>query len=175
MKNNIVKISVVSLILLLCLACIVIFVVPTLSGNNNGIAKCSNLSNFANSFADKTLLVGQHQIAVNGKCEACHADKDNSESLFASCPTKNEVPKVSRDNCLSCHNDPSKVKEVFSVTVDKIKFVDGDKVFKLHDNHTGEKECASCHKGHGKSYVLCAECHNAKWIMDLKKKGWAIE
>ncbi|MGR3972778.1 cytochrome c3 family protein [Shewanella sp. 1180_01] len=164
------------LLIFISLIVIMVFIIPVFNSDGDGFASCSNLSSYAKSFDDKAVLAGHHKVSTNNKCESCHVNKSNSfdilGAIISSCPSESEIPEITRDNCLACHNDQSKVKEVFSITTDRIKFVDGDKVYKMHDNHTGEEECSTCHKGHGKSNIICAECHNAKWIMDLKKKGW---
>jgi hypothetical protein len=36
-----------------------------------------------------------------------------------------------------------------------------------HDSHNGEQDCNVCHSMHGKSKVMCSQCHQFSWMNDL--------
>ena len=59
-------------------------------------------------------------------------------------------------NCAACHREtpPSK-----PVPMAQCLTCHGS-YDKLADSHLGDAECASCHKGHQPSVLMCTQCHS---------------
>lgn len=82
-----------------------------------------------------TGTTADRHVARGAACETCHVTKDTGAP-------------VRKDACLACHGSYDKMAE-------RTK----DAVPNPHFNHYGERDCATCHKGHQKSVLSCNNCH----------------
>ncbi|WP_295478973.1 cytochrome c3 family protein [Sutterella sp.] len=77
----------------------------------------------------------ERHVAKKFDCAVCHKSGDFAKP-------------VRKDACLACHGSYAKLAE---------------RTAKDHPNphisHYGERDCATCHKGHQKSTLTCNECH----------------
>ncbi|MDO4938281.1 MAG: cytochrome c3 family protein [Sutterellaceae bacterium] len=74
------------------------------------------------------------------KCEMCHISAE-------------KTTPVRKEACLKCHGSYEQLaKRTAKVEPNP------------HDNHFGDRDCSTCHKGHTKSVVTCNQCHK----FDLK-------
>jgi hypothetical protein len=113
---------------------------------------------------DKTLMVTKHATAkVVIKCLDCHNQTTREQATEAihwvtgnyDFPLKQRVFGT-RAFCLAsgCHDEATVVKK----TTD----YGGAVSYNQHDPRHGRLECYRCHSMHGKSVLMCNQCHNLK-------------
>lgn len=89
------------------------------------------------------------KMGVN--CNQCHSD--------------GEGQKVSSEQCLSCHKS---ISEVIAKTNDM-------KPNPHEPYHYDTDNCMVCHAIHGKSQMMCSQCHEFPWIKELGDKWEKME
>ena len=79
------------------------------------------------------------------------------------CHTDTEGQKVATEQCLSCHKS---MQEVALKTKNMEPNPHGP-------HHYDTADCTVCHSIHGKSQMMCSECHDFEWIKELGDK-WEL-
>ncbi|MEL1134649.1 cytochrome c3 family protein [Desulfitobacterium sp. THU1] len=82
------------------------------------------------------------------KCEQCHVT---------------EGKPVTKQQCQSCHKN---IEDLRAKTKDMDPNPHGPHHYDLED-------CTICHSVHGKSQMMCSQCHDFPWIKELDKE-WEI-
>lgn len=73
--------------------------------------------------------------------------------------------------CLDCH-DFEEAKEITRERFAGVSAPPYD-VANPHDSHNGDLDCNTCHRMHEPSQLLCAQCHEIKWVKEvLSDGGW---
>jgi hypothetical protein len=118
---------------------------------------------------DKTLMITQHSTGKTVlSCLDCHKTtiKQDATEAFHWVTGNYEFPLKprafgTRGSCLTsgCHDEADIIK--------KTKDYGGAAPYNLHDPRHGKQECYRCHTMHGKSVLMCNQCHKLKM-----PKGW---
>jgi Zn-finger protein len=113
---------------------------------------------------DKTLMITQHATGANVvSCLDCHDPKIKQQATEAfHWVTGNYVFPLKRRTfgtrgfCLAsgCHDEAKIIKAT--------KDYGGAAPYNLHDPRHGKQECYRCHLTHGKSVLMCNQCHKLK-------------
>ena len=90
-------------------------------------------------YAEAATTAERH-LNQGATCAACHTDK-------------NFEKPVHQDKCLACHGSYEKLAQ----RTEKVHP-------NPHNNHFGQRDCSTCHKGHQQSELTCDRCHK----FDLK-------
>ena len=86
--------------------------------------------------ASADAYLADRHVAGGMNCAACHRET----------PLSKPVPMA---QCLTCHGSYDKLADA----TEKLDV-------NPHDSHLGDVECASCHKGHQPSVLMCTQCHS---------------
>lgn len=82
----------------------------------------------------------ERHLAKGLQCTVCHVNGDQTRV-------------VRKAQCLACH-----------MNYETLAKRTADKHPNPHANHFGDRDCSTCHKGHGPSQLTCNRCHK----FDLK-------
>jgi len=118
---------------------------------------------------DKTLMITQHSTGKTVlSCLDCHEPtiKQQATEAFHWVTGNYEFPLKPRAfgtrlSCMAsgCH-DEAKI-------IEATKDYGGAAPYNQHEPRHGKQECYRCHSMHGKSVLMCNQCHNLKL-----PKGW---
>lgn len=94
------------------------------------------------AMAQNTFLADRH-VTKNINCTACHESQTPAPGA-----------QVTSGKCIQCHGTLENI-----AVKTKNKKLDPDP----HYNHLVNTDCQECHKGHGQSTNVCANCHNLQY------------
>lgn len=127
---------------------------------------------------DKTLMITQHATAkADLKCLDCHEQTVRQEAteLLHWVTGNYEFPLQKREIgtrqfCLAsgCHDENKVINPDDAAKIVQASNPRGDSVhYNQHDPRHGKQECSRCHSMHGKSVLMCNQCHRLQL-----RNGW---
>lgn len=136
------------------------------------IKKCHIIKPYVKNSDNPNLLVSKHKAQGLG-CESCHerdaATVKEEEKRYKSKDYSDPIEQrqYEAEFCLKCH-------ESYQAVAERTSHLKEEWGRNPHESHLGEIDCSECHKMHGPSKFVCAECHTANWKERLPQ-GWVTE
>ncbi len=146
------------------------------SENPTFCTNCHIMKPYFQSWKDSNLLANKH-AAAGATCHDCHESSIaiQAEEGWKFITGNYKVPldklTVTQDFCLKCHS-ASGTGTPKGMTFEDAKSKTNFEQSNPHHSHNGKQDCILCHSMHKQSEVMCAQCHQFKW-MDNLDSSWA--